>query len=239
MELLQKYLPQRSVVLHIGSADPRATSKDVTLIRFPEQELTISLLVVLGKLYEEGYCFKTHHLYPQIPLPVSRGTPMISPLVKWNHSDEWFTAFYYVWQETKDNCRWINLSTKNNEWSFVTGHVINGRNLFPATGYVNFIWETLSKMCGKMLSDMKVVFEEVKFHRATTLSEKKNEFLVMIQRCSGRFEVIEGGVALVTGWVRLTEETVSTFTSQETTNYLPLDENDIYKELRLRGYNYR
>jgi hypothetical protein len=28
-------------------------------------------------------------LYPAVQFPVSRGTPSISPLVSWNHTDDW------------------------------------------------------------------------------------------------------------------------------------------------------
>lgn len=165
---------------------------------------------------------------------------MISPLIKWNHTDDWFTPFYRARIDLKDGCRRVVFRNKEAEMSFIRGHTIDGRNLFPATGYIHMVWETFANMCGMLISAMKVVFEDVKFHRATTVSEEKNEFTVMIQRCGGRFEVVESETAIVTGRVRLTDEGVNIPAMEdEGDTCFPLDENDIYKELRLRGYNYR
>lgn len=68
----------------------------------------------------------------------------------------------------------------------------------------------------------------------------------MVQKGSGNFEVVEGGAAIVTGRIYVPEnidkECVSmppledTETSPDT---LPLGSRDVYKELRLRGYNYK
>lgn len=45
-------------------------------------------------------------------------------------------------------------------------------------------------MHGKMFMDMKVVFENIKFMRATTLSkDTKIEFVVSIRKSNGHFEV--------------------------------------------------
>jgi fatty acid synthase len=70
------------------------------------------------------------------------------------------------------------------------------------------------------------------------------EFTVMVQKGSGKFEVAEGSTAVVTGSVQLPENI-----SRETVPLDPpeplnddklfeLTSRDIYKELRLRGYNF-
>lgn len=65
-----------------------------------------------------------------------------------------------------------------------------GRNLFPATAYLALVWETLALVMGNMVGDLTVCFENVKFVRATHIQKDlKNEFTVMMQRGSGRFEV--------------------------------------------------
>lgn len=67
---------------------------------------------------------------------------------------------------------------------------IPGRNLVPATGYLIMVWETFSMMLGLLLSDMSVVFEDVRFHRATNIPRGGTvELIVMIQRGTGNFEV--------------------------------------------------
>lgn len=175
------------MVLEIGGV---SKNLGVNAIQLPAEEITmISLLTILGKLYEEGVNFRTDRLYPEIEFPVSRGTPIISPLIKWNHSEDWFTAFYQVKRESRGGCRQIDVSTKILEWSFVKGHVIDGRNLFPATGYIYLVWESFAIMRESAPWDLNIIFENVKFHRATNVSEEKYNLQVMIQRQSGRFEV--------------------------------------------------
>lgn len=178
-----------------GCTQPTSFTKpNVVHISFPKEKLTATtLLSTLGKLYEEGYNFKTEKLYPKVEFPVSRGTSMISPIIKWNHSEDWYTAFYCICENAKSGHHFANLSKRNVEWNFISGHVVDGRNLFPGTGYITLVWEALSTMCGMMLSDMKVVLENVKFLRATTVSEESNYFHVMIQRDGGKFEVKSAG----------------------------------------------
>jgi fatty acid synthase len=71
------------------------------------------------------------------------------------------------------------------------------------------------------------------------------EFDIMVQKGSGNFEVYEGGATVVTGTVRVPEnvchETASLEFSEPQTSddLLELSSQDIYKELRLRGYNYQ
>lgn len=66
-----------------------------------------------------------------------------------------------------------------------------GRNLYPATGYLVLVWETLGMMMGELFTEVSVVFENVRFQRATNIPKEGNlEFIVMIQKGSGNFEVI-------------------------------------------------
>lgn len=42
-----------------------------------------------NRLFLNGVCPKIDHLYPKVKFPVSRGTPMISPLIKFDHEHNW------------------------------------------------------------------------------------------------------------------------------------------------------
>lgn len=65
-----------------------------------------------------------------------------------------------------------------------------GRNLYPATGYLVLVWETLGMMMGELYTEVSVVFENVRFQRATNIPKDGNlEFIIMIQKGSGNFEV--------------------------------------------------
>lgn len=69
----------------------------------------------------------------------------------------------------------------------------------------------------------------------------------MVQKGSGNFEVVEAGVAVVTGRIYIPDDINKEslnlsplqdhYNDQE--NFLPLSAEDIYKELKLRGYNYK
>lgn len=62
--------------------------------------------------------------------------------------------------------------------------------MFPATGYLYIVWETLARIHDVAMIDIKVVFENVKFIRATTVpKDVKIEFVVSMHRGSGNFEV--------------------------------------------------
>ena len=45
----------------------------------------------VGQMYNAGLDVKMTSLYPKVSLPVSVGTPFISPLIKWEHSQSWKT----------------------------------------------------------------------------------------------------------------------------------------------------
>lgn len=72
------------------------------------------------------------------------------------------------------------------------------------------------------------------------------DFTVTIQRSSGFFEVMESGAAIVTGKVFVPEDVTRESSGLQNSTILPQDDDvfvmkpkDIYKELRLRGYNYK
>jgi fatty acid synthase len=71
------------------------------------------------------------------------------------------------------------------------------------------------------------------------------EFIVMVQKGSGKFEVVEGHTAIVSGSVHQPEDISREMAPMEPPkpvhgdDLLELTSRDIYKELRLRGYNYQ
>ncbi|XP_060866838.1 fatty acid synthase-like [Metopolophium dirhodum] len=202
------------------------------------------LLSAFGKIFEAGLNPKISNLYPDIEFPVSRGTPMIAPLVRWEHSEDWYVTMYRVQDKIKSGERNISISLKDEEHEYLSGHVIDGRNLFPATGYLVMAWETLALMRGELYSEVPVVFENVRFQRATNIPKDGNvEFIVMVQKGSGTFEVVESGAPVVTGRLYIptdaNNEMIDMPPHPDEPNDTDLNIKDIYKELRLRGYNYK
>lgn len=74
----------------------------------------------------------------------------------------------------------VNLADQ--EFEYIAGHMIDGRILFPATAYLHIVWETLGLMMGVYFFEVAVVFEDVKFLRATALPKNQDvELTVMVQ----------------------------------------------------------
>lgn len=85
----------------------------------------------------------------------------------------------------------------------------------------------------------------MQFHRATILPKEGSvKFLINIFEGSGEFELCEGGSVAVSGKISVPEnvnkELLNLPKPQTKTepDVLPLNSADIYKELRLRGYDY-
>ncbi|KAF2904462.1 hypothetical protein ILUMI_01702 [Ignelater luminosus] len=239
-------VPSESVLVEIGpkALDLQNFTKVTLIYETDEDENYVYLLLIgLGRLHELGYSIKLSNLYPKVQWPVSLNTPMVSPLIKWNHEEDWYVALYRGQDRMKSGERTISFSVKESDWSFVTGHVIDGRNLVPATGYLIMVWETFSMMLGILLSDMAIVFENVKFHRATNIPRGGAiELIVMVQKGTGQFEVAELGQAIVSGRIYVPEdfleEVVALPLPPEDEETISFTTKDIYKELKLRGYNY-
>lgn len=60
----------------------------------------------------------------------------------------------------------IDATLQDMEVQYLSGHVIDGRVLFPATGYLVLAWKVLAKMMGKKFDEMDVGFDDVQIHGA-------------------------------------------------------------------------
>ncbi|XP_044739977.1 fatty acid synthase-like [Chrysoperla carnea] len=206
-----------------------------------------TLFNIIGNLYTKGFNPQLAALYPEVQFPVSCGTPMIGHTVKWEHSRKWpVTKEGFSFLE-KSLEKTIVIDVTTPKYEYLTGHIVDGRNLFPATGYLALMWHALSDIEGELLENIAVEFEDVQFLRATNISTKnKITFTTMIQKGTGNFEILEGDSVVVTGRIkRLPHNSKELLKLPEVkpiindTDKLALSSRDIYKELRLRGYNYQ
>ncbi|XP_022832191.1 fatty acid synthase-like [Spodoptera litura] len=225
----------------------RSLKKDVINVALTEKDHPNNVQVLftaLGKLYKSGLNPHLANIYPHVPFPVSQGTPMLAHLVEWDHSENWFVTSFKDVDKMEIGERTV-LMSKNDESEYMTGYVINGCNLYPVTGYLFLVWETLGMMMGEPHTEVSVVFENVRFQRTINIpKERSMEFVITIHKKSGNFEILECGASIVTGRIYAKKNVGQDF---RVLPHLPevtgpsikhLLTKDFYKELRLRGYQY-
>ncbi|XP_055593803.1 fatty acid synthase-like [Uranotaenia lowii] len=179
-------------------------------------------------------------LYPPIQFPVSRGTPMIAPLVRWDHRESYF-VMTYSWEENNmSGLISVKISLSDQNHKYIVGHCIDGRILFPATGYLQLVWELMTCLAHRELNDFPIQFEDVRFLRATTIARGQVVTLaIRVQDASGFFEILEGDTVVVTGYAKcLSDDWKVPVLEDQPSNAVIVPTRDFYKELRLRGYFY-
>lgn len=125
----------------------------------------------------------------------------------------------------------------------MAGHTIDGRVLFPATGYMTLAWRSFAKAKNLTAEKTPVILENVVFHRATIMPKDGSvKFGINFFDGSGRFEICEGGALTVSGNISVPEDIEAALLPldplPEDKSGRQLNTNDVYKELRLRGYDY-
>ena len=66
------------------------------------------------------------NLYPPVEFPVSRGTPMISPLIKWDHKEDWFVTKMDATKANLSGERKVKIALSDQEYDYIVGHTIDG-----------------------------------------------------------------------------------------------------------------
>lgn len=165
---------------------------------------------------------------------------MISPLIKWNHETAWKTFRFENFSILKH--RQVIVSDFEEEYKFISGHVIDGRNLIPATQYLHIIWEHFSALFRKQFVAFPVVIEDCKFIRGVVMAPNGLIPLnICMQAATGQFEITDKDMLLVSGKIRFLKPSDLNFKGAEKQDSEEnmLQQDEIYRELYLRGYNYR
>ena len=115
-------------------------------------------------------------LYPPVELPVSPCTPMLSSLVVWDHSHSWAvpTVDEFLSRSTGGSgtvgiSSSVEVDLSASEHAYLSDHVIDGRILFPATGYLVLSWQHFARMNGQTYQETPVRLDDVHILRATIL----------------------------------------------------------------------
>jgi len=105
---------------------------------------------------------------------VSSSTPWLSPLIRWDHGVSWAlpTGVEYISAGSAGGSAVtveVNMGAPDSKDAYLSGHMLDGRTLFPATGYLVLAWRQLAKMHGKTCEETPVSFDDVHIYRATIL----------------------------------------------------------------------
>lgn len=248
-----KHIPENAIVIEIAptgllqailkrALGPKATN--ISLVKRGHPDNIEFLLSALGKIYNAGAQPKFGNLFHPVSFPVGRGTPMINSMIEWDHSIEWSVA-NFSGKGSRSGELVVDIDLSKDTDQFLAGHAIDGRVLFPATGYLTLVWKTFAKLRNEDFEQLPVILEDVQFHRATIMPKDGSvKFLINIFEGSGEFELCEGGSVAVSGRISVPEDVSKEVLNLPTPqvpsekDVLLLNASDIYKELRLRGYDY-
>uniref|UniRef100_A0A8C0C0W3 Fatty acid synthase n=1 Tax=Buteo japonicus TaxID=224669 RepID=A0A8C0C0W3_9AVES len=256
-----KHIPENAVVVEIAphallqAILKRALKPTCTILPLMKKEHKNNLeffLTQTGKIHLTGINVLGNNLFPLVEYPVPVGTPLISPYIKWDHSQDWDVPKaedFPAGSKGSASASVYNIdASPDSADHYLVGHCIDGRVLYPATGYLVLAWRTLAQSLGMAMEQMAVMFEEVTIHQATILPKKGSVQLeVRLMPASHCFEVSGNGNLAVSGKISLLENTalknfhnqLGDFHSQvDMSSKSGLLKEDVYQELHLRGYNY-
>ncbi|GAB6031066.1 hypothetical protein CHUAL_007877 [Chamberlinius hualienensis] len=251
-EGLQK-IPKDAVIVEIGphallqALIKRSVGSQATILGLQNRNQTdgyLYFLTSLGKMYINGIDFDLNKLYEPVKLPVPRGTKMISPLIKWDHSKNYHVVPYdFFLKSGKSHEIEVSIVEEKSIYYYLKDYKIDGRILYPGTGYLELAWKLLAQSKGKVHSEMSVVFEDVVFKRATILSATEaTKFVCGLMNGEGRFEISESGSTVAIGRIyqfeNSREKPQKINQSNNSHHKLKMTSKDIYKEFRLKGYQF-
>ncbi|XP_054448917.1 fatty acid synthase [Pteronotus mesoamericanus] len=256
-----RHVPGNAVVLEIAphallqAVLKRGLKPGCTVVPLMKKSHTDNLhffLSNVGRLHLMGIDINPNGLLPPVEFPVPRGTPLISPLIKWDHSQTWDVpaAEHFPSGSGTSSSTIYNIDTSpESPDHYLVDHCIDGRVIFPATGYLYLVWRTLARALDQNMEQMPVAFEDVTLHQATILPKAGTVPLeVRLLEASHTFEVSQNGSLTVTGKVYQWEDPNSKlFDTRDGLDpadpagpmaAFHLAKGDVYKMLRLRGYDY-
>ncbi|CAG2102302.1 unnamed protein product [Medioppia subpectinata] len=250
-------VPEDAVIIEIGAdsvfrnliKQNYPSLQYVGLMKRNDTDSLANFLAAIGELYNLGLNPRVENLYPKVTFPVERGTQSLSSLIKWDHSDDYLVPLYpdYFNPRTGDEIN-ISIDFKLEENQFYFGHVIDGRVLFPATGYLYIVWQELAKQSSIPVTELPVIFANVHFLRATIIKENTVlTFKFHYSKLNGEFCIYNDNQLTVSGRMSTPDkynqflplgQNFDSLMDRKNQNY-SLNKADVYKELRIRGYEYK
>ena len=177
-----KNLPSDAIILEVGPhgvfrkiiTETLDSATYLSLMRKDSNDTNLdNFMTSLAKLYELGISPSIEKLYPRVEFPVSRNTPSIGSLMKWDHSETLNIRLYpdHFNRSTAADMN-VSVDLTIGQDLFYAGHCIDGNILFPATGYLMLAWRVYAATLARTWIDVPVVFEQVQFQRPIFLSDQ-------------------------------------------------------------------
>ncbi|XP_028159018.1 fatty acid synthase-like [Ostrinia furnacalis] len=222
-----------------------STCNNVTLTRRGHPDNNLLVLEGIGKLFMEGYNPKVQVLYPKIEFPVSTGTPFLSHLVQWVHSEKWNLPLYISARRNIAAATKYVITLFDEEHRYLRGNVIRGRNVYPFAAALVAVWDTLAMFTGETKKKMSVKFNAVELFVQPFLNHQTPlKLQVSLHRGTGRFEVMDGISKVATGFIFASQMKHSHIMGSEHSIATKKEDmifscRDIYQMLNEREYCYK
>ena len=253
---LQK-VPSDAIVIEVGPhavfrkivSETLESSTFMSLIKKDSNDTNLeNFLTVITQLYQLGINPSIDKLYPEVEFPVSRGTASIGSLMKWERSGHYHMDTFpdKYCQATSSDLN-VTVDLRSAEDAFYSGHSVDDNVLFPATGFLMLAWKAYAASIAQTWNNVPVIFEHVQFNRALFLNEQGiTKLKVIYSRKKFDFVIMENDNVCCQGKVHGPgDETFMLLQDYYLENLNKIDEyktiltkDDIYKDLRVRGYDY-
>ncbi|XP_037292706.1 fatty acid synthase-like [Manduca sexta] len=210
---------------------------NIALTRRGHPDNAYLVLEAIGKLYMAGYTPKVEAIYPKVEFPVSSSTPMLSHTVEWAHEEKWPLPLYTsAHRKMAASCKFV-LNVYDEEHSYLRGHVMRGKTLYPFAAALVAVWDTLAMFMGVPKKEVSVEFRDVHLFAQPVLHEQRQLRLsVDLHRGTGRFEVLDDNSKVATGFID--DKCNKNIKSCNNNDIMNLTSEDIYTLLNNRDYSY-
>ncbi|XP_054156761.1 fatty acid synthase-like [Oppia nitens] len=211
----------------------------------------------IGTLYELGLNPSIENLYPKVVWPVARGTQSIGSLMRWDHSADYLDRTYpqYFNRYTASD---LNFPILLNDMSYLRDHCLDGRCIFPATGFLSIAWRQFAASLGRTWEQVPVHFRNVIFKKMVNLVEDKQINL----KCryldsTGDFSITYDGDEVCCGQIRSPDDNDDYYMDsfmptnedigspddddneeEEDEEVVVMTQSDIYKDYKCCGYDF-
>lgn len=135
----------------------------------------------------------------------------------------------------------MNLTEDAN--AYLTGHMLDGHIVLPSAACLIMVWQKFAKIKYCKCEEMPAVMEDIVFHHAIILPSDETATTLFVKILnSGCFEIVADGSLAASGKISMPEnvelEQIPLDPHELNESEILMQSDDIYKELRARGYGY-